>query len=69
MRNLGAGGSRSYVRWLANFGSQDVKLAEGKNTSLGAMIGTLKVEGLQVPDGFATTAGKAKTFVNLHNLQ
>ncbi len=45
-----------YVRWLEDLGNQDVSLVGGKNASLGEMIGTLKEEGIRVPDGFATTA-------------
>jgi pyruvate,water dikinase len=58
----------SYVRWLENLGSQDVKLVGGKNASLGEMIGTLKEEGIQVPDGFATTAEAYWKFVRENEL-
>jgi pyruvate,water dikinase len=56
MRNFVDGGTMSYIRWFENLGSQDVKLVGGKNASLGEMIGTLKGESIQVPDGFATPA-------------
>jgi pyruvate,water dikinase len=58
----------SYVRWLENLGSQDVKLVGGKNASLGEMIGTLKGEGIQVPDGFATTAEAYWKFLRENDL-
>ncbi len=45
-----------YIRWFEELRSQDVPLVGGKNASLGEMIRTLKGKGIQVPDGFATTA-------------
>ncbi len=45
-----------YIRWFKDLRSQDVPLVGGKNASLGEMIRTLKGQGIQVPDGFATTA-------------
>ena len=49
-------GNNKYVRWFETLSSDDVPLVGGKNASLGEMIGTLKGEGIRVPDGFATTA-------------
>lgn len=45
-----------YIRWFETLKNTDVPLVGGKNASLGEMIGALKSEGIQVPDGFATTA-------------
>ncbi len=45
-----------YIRWFEELRSSDVPLVGGKNASLGEMIRTLKDKGIQVPDGFATTA-------------
>jgi len=45
-----------YIRWFEELRSNDVPLVGGKNASLGEMIRTLKGKGIQVPDGFATTA-------------
>jgi pyruvate,water dikinase len=58
----------SYVRWFESLGSQDVKLVGGKNASLGEMIGTMKGEGIQVPDGFATTAEAYWKFLRENDL-
>jgi pyruvate, water dikinase len=58
----------SYVRWFERLGSQDVGVVGGKNASLGEMIGTLKEEGIQVPDGFATTAEAYWKFLEENNL-
>ena len=58
----------SFVRWFESLGSQDVGVVGGKNASLGEMIGTLKKEGIQVPDGFATTAEAYWKFVEANNL-
>jgi pyruvate,water dikinase len=58
----------SYIRWFESLGSQDVKLVGGKNASLGEMIGTLKGEGIQVPDGFATTAEAYWKFLRENDL-
>jgi pyruvate,water dikinase len=43
-----------YIRWFVDLRSQDVPIVGGKNASLGEMIRTLQVEGIRVPDGFAT---------------
>jgi len=58
----------SYVRWFETLGSHDVKLVGGKNASLGEMIGTLKEKGIQVPDGFATTAEAYWKFLEANDL-
>ena len=58
----------SYVRWFESLGSNDVGIVGGKNASLGEMIGTLKGEGIMVPDGFATTAAAYWKFLEANNL-
>ena len=56
------------IRWLESLGSNDVGIVGGKNASLGEMIGTLKGEGIRVPDGFATTAAAYWKFLEANNL-
>ncbi|MDM7323184.1 MAG: phosphoenolpyruvate synthase [Gammaproteobacteria bacterium] len=45
-----------YVRRFDELTINDVPLVGGKNASLGEMFRTLKPKGVNVPDGFATTA-------------
>ena len=45
-----------YILWLEETGMEDIGRVGGKNAALGAMISELKDQGVQVPDGFATTA-------------
>ncbi|MEF3194283.1 MAG: phosphoenolpyruvate synthase [Halothiobacillaceae bacterium] len=45
-----------YVRFFDELTINDVPLVGGKNASLGEMFRTLKPKGINVPDGFATTA-------------
>jgi pyruvate,water dikinase len=52
-----------FIRWFEELGNRDVPLVGGKNASLGEMVGTLKAEGILVPDGFATTAGAYRKFL------
>ena len=53
---MGSGKENQYVCWFESLNSEDVDLVGGKNASLGEMVQNLKQEGVQVPDGFATTA-------------
>ena len=48
--------SRHNIRWFAEVGLADLDQVGGKNASLGEMISNLKAAGVNVPDGFATTA-------------
>ncbi len=57
-----------YVKWLAFLSSKDTKVAGGKNASLGEMIRALKEQGVEVPDGFATTAEAYWRFLEYNNL-
>jgi pyruvate,water dikinase len=56
-----------YIRWFEEVGSRDVATVGGKNASLGEMIGSLKDKGIQVPDGFATTASAYQAFLDKKN--
>ncbi len=57
------------IRWFATLTNQDVALVGGKNASLGEMIGTLKAEGIRVPDGFATTSAAYRRFLAANDLE
>lgn len=58
----------SYIRWFAELNANDVPSVGGKNASLGEMIGALKEAGIDVPDGFATTAHAYRTFLEFNDL-
>ena len=44
------------ILWFREVGIKDVPLVGGKNASLGEMIQNLIPRGINIPDGFATTA-------------
>ena len=47
----------------------DVAVVGGKNASLGEMIAALSPQGINVPDGFATTAEAFEYFLNNNNIK
>ncbi|MDA8962705.1 phosphoenolpyruvate synthase [Pseudomonadales bacterium] len=51
------------VLWFNQLGMNDVDRVGGKNASLGEMISGLFNKGVQVPDGFATTADAYREFI------
>src|SRR4051812_38573902 len=51
------------VRWFADLGLDDLEIVGGKNSSLGEMISNLADAGVDVPDGFATTAAAYQRFL------
>jgi len=51
------------VLWFNQLGMNDVDRVGGKNASLGEMISGLYNQGVQVPDGFATTADAYREFI------
>ena len=53
-----------YVIPLNQLGRHDVETVGGKNASLGEMLRELTALGIQVPDGFATTAEAYREFLN-----
>lgn len=57
-----------YIRWFEDLRSNDVPMVGGKNSSLGEMIHALKSEGINIPDGFATTSEAYREFINANNL-
>ena len=46
----------AYIRDFSTLSSDDVDLVGGKNASLGEMYCNLTEQGIQIPEGFATTA-------------
>ncbi|KAK7178649.1 hypothetical protein PSPO01_15303 [Paraphaeosphaeria sporulosa] len=53
---------------FADVKRSDVGVVGGKNASLGEMIGALKIEGVAVPPGFATTAQCYWNFVTFNTI-
>jgi len=57
------------VKRFSELGIQDVPLVGGKNASLGEMYRELKGEGIEVPNGFATTAEAYRQYIEHNKLQ
>ncbi len=55
--------SSSNIRWFAELGLADLEQVGGKNASLGEMVANLVSAGVNVPDGFATTADAYRLFM------
>ncbi len=53
----------AHVAWFSQLGMDDVEHVGGKNASLGEMISHLADAGVNVPDGFATTADAYREFL------
>ncbi len=49
--------------WFSELGLKDLDRVGGKNASLGEMVANLTSAGVQVPDGFATTADAYRSFL------
>ena len=52
-----------FVKWFEEIGAKDIASVGGKNASLGEMIGNLSKKGVNIPTGFAITAGAYKYVV------
>ena len=52
------------VLWFSELGLKDLDKVGGKNASLGEMVQNLTSVGVQVPDGFATTADAYRRFLS-----
>ena len=50
-------GLPDYARWFKDIKARDIASVGGKNASLGEMYSALSSQGVQVPNGFALTAG------------
>ena len=60
--------SYKYIRFFADISIGDVDTVGGKNASLGEMYSELSREGVNVPNGFATTAEAYRIFLDENNL-
>ncbi len=58
----------SHVIWFDQLGMKDIDSVGGKNSSLGEMISNLSGLGINVPDGFATTADAFREFLAQQDL-
>src|SRR5690349_1334574 len=54
----------SNIKWFAELGMGDLEQVGGKNASLGEMVANLVSAGVNVPDGFATTADAFRRFMS-----
>ncbi|MEE3718986.1 phosphoenolpyruvate synthase [Tumidithrix elongata RA019] len=59
----------AFVLWFEQVGIADIPLVGGKNASLGEMIRELKVQGVNVPNGFATTAYAYRYFIKAAGIE
>ena len=58
-----------YIKRFNELGINDVPLVGGKNASLGEMYRTLSGQGVQVPNGFATTAKAYRDYLEHNGLR
>lgn len=61
--------NKKYIRWFKEISNADVRLVGGKNASLGEMFSKLTEKGINVPNGFATTAEAYFYFLERNNLK
>ena len=59
---------KDYIKHFKDISIADVAAVGGKNASLGEMFSKLSSKGIQVPDGFATTAFAFNEFIAKNNL-
>lgn len=57
-----------YILWFNEVGIEHIPLVGGKNASLGEMIQNLHQEGVNIPDGFATTSKAYWKFIEENKL-
>ncbi len=55
--------AQAFILWFDEVGINDLPLVGGKNASLGEMIQQLAPKGVNVPNGFATTAAAYRYFI------
>ncbi len=60
---------KAFVLWFDEVGISDIPLVGGKNASLGEMIQQLTPQGVNVPNGFATTAYAYRYFIESAGLE
>ncbi|MDO8663816.1 MAG: phosphoenolpyruvate synthase [Candidatus Wildermuthbacteria bacterium] len=58
-----------YILWFREISKEDVALVGGKNASLGEMFSNLTSQGMNVPNGFATTSEAYFYFLKKNNLK
>jgi pyruvate,water dikinase len=58
----------TYIKQLKEVSMRDVAIVGGKNASLGEMLSRLDKTGINVPDGFATTAAAFRLFLQHNSL-
>ena len=58
----------SNIKWFDQIGITDTSIVGGKNSSLGEMYSKLSAKGIEVPNGFATTAFAFEQFLKENNL-
>lgn len=63
------GKEQAFVLPFRQVGITDIPLVGGKNASLGEMLQQLTPQGINVPDGFATTAYAYRYFVEIAGLE
>jgi len=61
--------NKALVLWFNEVGIDDISIVGGKNASLGEMIGQLAAKGVNVPNGFATTAYAYRYFIKSAGLE
>jgi pyruvate,water dikinase len=60
--------SNQYIKWFSEIGITDVATVGGKNASLGEMYNSLSAKGINVPNGFATTAFAFEEYLTFNKL-
>lgn len=60
---------KAFVLWFDQVGIADIPLVGGKNASLGEMIQQLVPKGVNVPNGFATTAYAYRYFIKMGGIE
>ena len=58
-----------YIKKFSEIGIKDIQLVGGKNASLGEMFNHLKSNGIDIPDGFATTTFAYWDFLEYNTLK
>ncbi|MEM9541875.1 MAG: phosphoenolpyruvate synthase [Cyanobacteria bacterium P01_E01_bin.42] len=59
----------AFILWFDEVRNKDVSLVGGKNSSLGEMIQQLKPQGINIPNGFATTARAYRYYIRETGLE
>ena len=60
---------KSLILWFDQVGIKDIRLVGGKNASLGEMMQQLTPKGINIPNGFATTAYTYRYFIETAGLE